>query len=92
MGATAGVMGGKRPVMDAFGQGHFLNFFALLALLWGLKCRPRHLFVAILAQGTSWAVAVTQAFLLPGSILVGCTWQIVHGVAKPSVRLSGALN
>ena len=25
--------------------------------------------VAILAQGTSWAVAVTQAFLLPGSIL-----------------------
>ena len=24
--------------------------------------------VAILAQGTSWAVAVTQAFLLPGSI------------------------
>ena len=26
--------------------------------------------VAILAQGTSWAVAVTQAFLLPGSILV----------------------
>ena len=23
MGATAGVMGGKRPVMDAFGQGHF---------------------------------------------------------------------
>ena len=40
--------------------------------------------VAILAQGTSWAVAVTQAFLLPGSILVGCTWEIVHGVAKPS--------
>ena len=26
--------------------------------------------VAVLAQGTSWAVAVTQAFLLPGSILV----------------------
>ena len=40
--------------------------------------------VAILAQGTSWAVAVTQAFLLPGSILVGCTWEVVHGVAKPS--------
>ena len=28
--------------------------------------------VAILAQGTSWAVAVTQAFLLAGSILVKC--------------------
>ena len=29
-----------------------------------------NLTVAILAQGTSWAVAVTQAFLLPGSILL----------------------
>jgi hypothetical protein len=30
---------------------------------------PRHLVtVAILAQGTSWAVAVTQAFFMPGSM------------------------
>ena len=38
--------------------------------------------VAILAQGTSWAVAVTQAFLLPGSILVGRRWRTVHGTSR----------
>ena len=65
VGATAGVIGGTCPVMDAFGTGPLFDFsFALLASLRGLKCRPRHLVtVAILAQGTSWAVAVTQAFL-----------------------------
>ena len=50
--------------------------------------------VAILAQGTSWAVAVTQAFLLPGSILVGCTVGRLC-MAWPSqvfVELFGALN
>jgi len=42
----------------------------------GVVCAHQHaslthtVTVAILAQGTSWAVAVTQAFLLPGSILV----------------------
>ena len=36
--------------------------------------------VAILAQGTSWAVAVTQAFLLPAPILVG--WRTVHGASR----------
>ena len=39
--------------------------------------------VAILAQGTSWAVAVTQAFLLPGSILV------VRGGGQVTRRLVG---
>ena len=34
-----------------------------------LRHLAANLTVAILAQGTSWAVAVTQAFLLPGSIL-----------------------
>jgi hypothetical protein len=40
--------------------------------------------VAILAQGTSWAVAVTQAFLLPGSILGMRTWRakVRQGEAK----------
>ena len=27
VGATAGVMGGRRPAMDSFGIGHFLRFF-----------------------------------------------------------------
>jgi hypothetical protein len=36
----------------------------------GLRSLVAIVTVAILAQGTSWAVAVTQAFLLPGSILV----------------------
>ena len=35
----------------------------------GLRSLVAIVTVAILAQGTSWAVAVTQAFLLPGSIL-----------------------
>jgi hypothetical protein len=35
----------------------------------GLWYPAANVTVAILAQGTSWAVAVTQAFLLPGSIL-----------------------
>ena len=31
--------------------------------------------VAILAQGTSWAVAVTQAYFDPGSIPTACPWR-----------------
>ena len=40
--------------------------------LWNLATNVT---VAILAQGTSWAVAVTQAFLLPGSILGKRAWR-----------------
>ena len=32
VGATAGVMGGKRPVMDAFGTGPFCEFFSAYSL------------------------------------------------------------
>ena len=39
-------------------------------LVIALRSQAAIVTVAILAQGTSWAVAVTQAFLLPGSFLV----------------------
>jgi hypothetical protein len=47
-----------------------------------------------LAQGTSWAVAVTQAFLLPGSILSKRALCFIvawnqHALAHSDATLSG---
>ena len=55
---------------------------------------PENVTVAILAQGTSWAVAVTQAFLVVGSIPGDCTWGTAQVIlASPATpRSPNSLN
>ena len=72
-----------RPADSGFRLRHQQQTILILQQLGtGVQNMAASFTVAILAQGTSWAVAVTQAFLLPGSILVGRGWRTVNGAFR----------
>ena len=57
-----------------------------------LSCKPHVFTVAILAQGTSWAVAVTQAFWVMGSIPSGPHAHSMVGSAEKLRKLHAVTN